>query len=493
MRPKARAARLLCLLLSLLPVCGQAGERLVHYGAPFGDVTLYVPDGRPRALVLFLSGDDGWQLGVVGMARHLAAHGAVVAGLDVRTYLADIAAHPVACRYLAADLETLGHRVQRELRTSDYLVPLLYGYSSGATLAYATLAQSPPGTFGGAVSLGFCPDQKFGATPLCPGPEAQLRYHPGPRGAYVFEPAPQLKDRWIAFQGLSDRTCPADVVDRFAAQVGNAQMIRLEGVGHGFGSEDRWMPQLLGTFDALLAAPARPAAAMPGAASPGAAVAVPDVSDLPLVEMPAKAGPPDLPVAMLFSGDGGWAGLDRGLAAELSARGLPVVGLSTLRYYWQPRTPEQSARDLARIMRHYLATWRREHVVLVGYSFGANVLPFIVNRLPADLRARVAGLSLLGLANDTSFEIRVSGWIPGSDIGSEPVRPEIAKLQGVRTTCLYGRGETHDPCPQLAGPTMSARIVGSGHHFSSDYAGLADAILQGADLGGTRGNGDRRD
>lgn len=187
-------------------------------------------------------------------------------------------------------------------------------------------------------------------------------------------------------------------------------------------------------------------------------------------------------MAILLSGDGGWAGLDRGLAAELTSRGLPVVGISTLKYYWQARTPEQSARDVARIMRHYLARWKRERVLLVGYSFGANVLPFIVNRLPADLRARVAGLSLLGLDDNTSFEIRVSGWIPGSNIGSLPVRPEIEKLQGVRTLCLYGKGEAHDPCAQLAGPTMSARAVGSGHHFSGDYAALADAVLQGAGL-----------
>ena len=471
-----RAARRLAWLLCLLPMTGAAAERLMHYGAPFGDVTLYVPEGRPHTLVLFLSGDDGWRLGVVGMAQQLAAHGAVVAGIDVRRYLADIAAHPGACRYLAADLETLGHRVQRELQLDEYLTPLLYGYSSGATVAYATLVQSPPGTFGGAVSLGFCPDQKFGATPLCPGPEGQLRYKPGKAGSYLFDPAPGLKDRWLAFQGQADRTCPAATVDAFAARVGHAQVIRLEGVGHGFGSEGKWMPQLLQTLDTL----APPARSTPAAVP--VSVDVPDVSDLPLVELPAAPGAADLPLAILLSGDGGWAGLDRGLAAELTARGLPVVGLSTLKYYWKARPPDESARDVARVMRHYMATWKRRHVLLVGYSFGANVLPFIVNRLPADLQARVAGLSLLGLDADTSFEIRVSGWIPGSSIGTQPVRPEIEKLRGVRTICLYGKGESHDPCAQLAGPTMSAHAVGSGHHFSGDYHALADAVLQGAGI-----------
>ena len=99
-----------------LPMAGLTAERALPYGAPFGDITIYTPEGKPRSVVLFLSGDGGWHLGVVSMARHLVEQGAIVVGLDVRHYLAEIAAHPTPCRYMAADLETLSHRVQRELK-----------------------------------------------------------------------------------------------------------------------------------------------------------------------------------------------------------------------------------------------------------------------------------------------------------------------------------------------------------------------------------------
>ena len=462
-------------LLAVLPSTAMTVERSMSYGAPFGEISIYTPEGSPRSVVLFISGDGGWHLGVVSMARHLVEQGAVVVGLDVRHYLAEIAAHPTPCRYLAADLEALAHRVQRELKLDEYRVPLLYGYSSGATIVYAALVQSPPGTFGAAVSLGFCPDQKFGGAPLCPGPENQLSYQLGPKGSYVFDPAPKLKDRWVAFQGQNDKTCGAAAVDAYAAKVSNSTVVRLEGVGHGYGIERRWLPQYVETFNSLVAIKS----SVPSDAD------LASVANLPLVEVPVAAQGADAPgrarapLAILLSGDGGWAGLDKGVAAELSARGVPVVGFSTLKYYWNPRTPEESARDVARIMRHYLAAWKRERVVLVGYSFGANVLPFIVNRLPPDLRAHIVGLSLLGLENNTSFEIRVSGWVPGSSIGEVPVRPEIDKLQGVKTTCLYGQGEKQDPCADMAGATMQAREVGKGHHFSGDYSALADAIVQG--------------
>lgn len=479
-----RLAACCALVATLLPVDLCAAERDYDYGPPFGHVTLYTPAQAPRSMVLFLSGDGGWHLGVVKMARTLVDAGTAVVGIDVRHYLADIAAHPSPCRYMAADFEALSHRVQRELHLPEYQLPLLYGYSSGATVAYAVLVQSPPGTFGGAVSLGFCPDQQFGGTPLCPGPGVQLSYHPGAKQSFVFDAAPRLADRWIAFQGQSDQTCPPGVVDDFAVHVGNSSVVRLAGVGHGFGVEARWLPQLIETLHTLAPATAAPAATPAAAASVAmtpapAALAAAGVDDLPLIEQPSTHGDAILPLVLLLTGDGGWAGLDRGMAAELGARGLPVVGLSTLKYYWKARTPEESARDVARVINHYLAAWKRQRVVLVGYSFGANVLPFIVNRLPPEMRARIAGVALLGLDLNTSFEIRVSGWLPGASIGEQPVRPEIDKLTGLRAMCLYGKGETHDPCATFAGETLHAVTVGSGHHFSGAYAQLADTVLQG--------------
>ena len=465
----------------LLPSGLPAAERDYEYGPPFGRVTLYTPEQAPRSMVLFLSGDGGWHLGVVRMARALVAAGTAVVGIDVRHYLADIAAHPSPCRYMAADFEALSHRVQRELQLRDYQLPLLYGYSSGATVAYAVLVQSPPGTFGGAVSLGFCPDQKFGGTPLCPGPGAQLSYRPGLKNSFVFDAAPHLADRWIAFQGQSDQTCPPGAVDEFAAHVGNATVVRLAGVGHGFGVEERWLPQLIGTLHSLAPATVAPfnAASTPAIAAPAPAVPITGVDDLPLIEQPSAHGDASLPLVLLLTGDGGWAGLDRGMAAELGARGLPVVGLSTLKYYWKAHTPEESARDVSRVIDHYLAAWKRQRVLLIGYSFGANVLPFVVNRLAPEQRARIAGVALLGLDLNTSFEIRVSGWLPGASVGELPVRPEIDKLTGLRAMCLYGKGESHDPCATFAGEALHAVAVGSGHHFSGAYAQLADAVLKG--------------
>ena len=132
------------------------------------------------------------------------------------------------------------------------------------------------------------------------------------------------------------------------------------------------------------------------------------IHDLPLYEVPA-AGSGEI-LGLLITGDGGWASLDQQVSAELALRGISVVGLSSLRYFWHSRTPELAAHDVAEVLRHYLAQWRRTRIVLIGYSFGANVLPFIVNRLPQDLRARVISVNLLAPEVNARFQASVAGW-----------------------------------------------------------------------------------
>ena len=58
-------------------------------------------------------------------------------------------------------------------------------------------------------------------------------------------------------------------------------------------------------------------------------------------------------IAIILTGDGGWAGLDIAVADQLAKRGIAVVGLNTLKFFWQTRKPEEAADALTRIIGHY--------------------------------------------------------------------------------------------------------------------------------------------
>lgn len=201
-----------------------------------------------------------------------------------------------------------------------------------------------------------------------------------------------------------------------------------------------------------------------------------DVSDLPLIELPAKGGSNRL--AIVISGDGGWRDLDKTIAEALQRDGVSVVGVDSLRYFWSEKSPAQTSHDLARVMRTYMARWHATEVALVGYSFGADVMPFAYNRLPESLREKVSVMSLLGFAPSADFQIRVTGWLgmPASDKALK-VAPEIAKVPPGIVQCFYGAQEKETMCPALANAGVELIKTQGEHHFGHDYIALEKRIL----------------
>jgi type IV secretory pathway VirJ component len=113
--------------LALLTVCCFLPAARSWGGAPtevlnvagFGDVPIYAPPGPPQAVVLFISGDGGWNLGVVPMAEALRDHGVLVAGVDIRAFIRTLDAAK-GCAYPAGALEELSRTVQLRRHLAVY-------------------------------------------------------------------------------------------------------------------------------------------------------------------------------------------------------------------------------------------------------------------------------------------------------------------------------------------------------------------------------------
>ncbi|HEY0783155.1 MAG TPA: AcvB/VirJ family lysyl-phosphatidylglycerol hydrolase, partial [Thermoanaerobaculia bacterium] len=393
--------------------------------------------------------------------KTLTGQGAAVIAVDLKRYFTKAKKEP-DCYHLAGALEMLGKRVQKKLEFASYTPPILVGYGGGATFAYAALAQANPNTFRGAISLGFCPDAQTDR-PMCRG--AGLTW-PAAAGKTVrLQPMDGLEQPWIELHGATDRACSAKSIQDFVGKVKQGEMVALPGVGHGFLETTGWQAQLKQAFLRVADQPHSPDAS--GSATQKALA-------LPLQEWTAKPGGDSL--AFLVSGDGGWTGVDRKLASTLAEKGVPVVGLNSLQYLWNGRTAEGSGKDLERILRAYLAAWNRQDAILIGYSLGAEVIPFMANRLPADLQKKIRLIALLGPTPNTNLEIRIM-----EEVGKLAVLPEVEKLRGSRVLCIYGNGEKDSLCPEIkSGKLGKATELPGSHAFGGDYAALADRILQEA-------------
>jgi type IV secretory pathway VirJ component len=196
---------------------------------------------------------------------------------------------------------------------------------------------------------------------------------------------------------------------------------------------------------------------------------------LPLVEVPVAT--PGEQLAVLVTGDGGWRKIDGAIADGLRARGIPTVGLDSAAYYRRRHTPEESAAALEAIIREYRARWHRDRVILIGFSRGADVLPFMVNRLPADVRASISVIALLG--PEPLIDFRFHPWwdIFHRREPEFPVKPEVDRLAGANVVCVHGTREKDSLCPQLDSAAFTIVPEPGGHHFGGRYRQVVDAIL----------------
>ena len=421
-------------------------------GGRFGRVRVVKPSGAERGLVVVFSDGAGWRRVYDQAVQVLARDGALVVGVDTKQYIDNLAKSSEERLYLVADVVSLSQQLQREAGSSSYLTPVLAGIGEGGTLAELTLAQAPPVTIAGAVSID--PSAAVGlARPLAAEPPARPRYHEDLQPDAIAT----LPGFWSV--GLTPGG-PADGRDRVQRLSRAGMLVDIQ----------------------AFSPPTTQAEALASLTSPHLLPAAAGRSlepSLPLVELPVRQ-PSDI-MAILLSGDGGWADIDKVIAEDLQRDGVPVVGWDSLRYFWTRKTPDQTAKDLADVMSTYMTGWHASKVLLIGYSLGADVLPFAYNRLPEALQRSVVLVSLLAVEEKADFRVTVGGWLqlpPGDD--ALPTEPEIAKMPPRLVQCFYGADEKHTACPDLAAKGIAVIRTAGAHHFDGDYNALEQQILAAA-------------
>jgi type IV secretory pathway VirJ component len=426
----------------------------------YGSIALAEPAGEARAVVVYFSGRKGLSKTDDTAAQAIAKGGALVAEVDSRKYLSRLNKLKEKCHWLVYDTELLTRQLERERQLPTYLTPIVAGVGEGGTLAELNLVQAPAVTIAGAVSID--PAEIIASRqPICSDLPTTAR-----RGGFSYGAPKKLPGFWIV--GLTQRARRAD----------RESLMKLRHEGAPIDLHE--MPPGVTLGDAIrsliephLATPRPGVAKLPANTAPAV-----DVAALPLAELPVDH--PSKLMAILLSGDGGWRDLDKTIAEDLQQQGVPVVGLDTLRYFWSKKTPQQTADVVAALIQTFMTKWHADKVALIGYSFGADVMPFAYNLLPPSLRDHVVLISLLGLSKSADFEISVRGWLgepPGPD--ALPVLPQATKIPPHLVQCFYGQDETDTACPRLAQLGAETFRRNGAHHYDGNYGALADAILAG--------------
>jgi type IV secretory pathway VirJ component len=193
------------------------------------------------------------------------------------------------------------------------------------------------------------------------------------------------------------------------------------------------------------------------------------VRNLPLFITASKIENKDAPVALILSGDGGWRKFEQQIADKLSLQGIPTIGLDVKKYFWDRKTPDETTSDMVAAINYYMGEWKRSHLLLAGYSLGAEIVPFIASRMTEEMRSKVSMMVMLSPSPTTDFEVHVSDMV-GVESKHNTLRviDEIRKLHSVPSLCIFGLEEKTNVPALLEGTNVKVQKIPGDHHYNFD-------------------------
>jgi type IV secretory pathway VirJ component len=182
------------------------------------------------------------------------------------------------------------------------------------------------------------------------------------------------------------------------------------------------------------------------------------------------------PLIFYISGDGGFNKFSTSFMQTLNKQGYAVIGLNAKDYFWNKKTPQEAANAIESAINESNKQWKKKNIVLIGYSFGADVAPFILTHLSASIMSKVTHLILLSPSPKTDFEIHVLQMLGWGKNSGESVPAEINKVSNP-VTIIVGDDENEFPFTQLTIKNKRVIKMPGGHHYDGDVSTLCKQIV----------------
>lgn len=181
------------------------------------------------------------------------------------------------------------------------------------------------------------------------------------------------------------------------------------------------------------------------------------------------------PLIVYISGDGGMNSFTNSLIASLNKKGYAVLALDAKNYFWHKKEPQQFATVMNQAIGAYLKNKKRNSFIVLGYSFGADVTPFLATRLSSALYSKCKYIVMLSPSSNTDFEIKMLGMLGFGGSKGKNVVNELNKVTAP-VILFFGKDEDKFPVSEI---TIKRQVVvmEGGHHYDDNVDDLAGRIV----------------
>jgi len=186
-------------------------------------------------------------------------------------------------------------------------------------------------------------------------------------------------------------------------------------------------------------------------------------------------------VAIVLSGDMGFKiGMGHLVARRLAADGIPVIGVNSLTAFRKRRRPADATALVANAIGRAGRVDPAARIILVGQSYGADMLQVGLAGLKADLRAKIAFVALV--VPGATVEFRASpGEVFTFLMHEDDALPTARTLDWVPALCIDGAAEDNSLCPRLHQANLEVATLPGGHPLHRDDEAVHAVLIKAID------------
>jgi type IV secretory pathway VirJ component len=197
--------------------------------------------------------------------------------------------------------------------------------------------------------------------------------------------------------------------------------------------------------------------------------------NLPLKEWNASAH--NKPLIFYISGDGGINRFSNELCTAINKEGFDVDAMDSKSYFWSQKTPQKAADDISDFLSKKIAGRPNQQIVLIGYSFGADVLPFVLNRISKSISDKVKVSFLMASSGSTDFVIHIADLFGAGKRRGMDVLSEVNKISNKKIVILNSSDDNGLDAKKIKINHITEVLPG-GHHFDGDIDEIVKAIVK---------------
>ena len=198
-------------------------------------------------------------------------------------------------------------------------------------------------------------------------------------------------------------------------------------------------------------------------------------SKLPLKEWNTVV---DKPFVFYISGDGGYTSFSENLCTAINKAGYKITSLNSKSYFDDQKTPQQTTDDIVNYLNDQFNKRKDQRFILIGYSFGADITPFVINLVPDSIKKKLISVILLSPSTSTDFETHVWDKLGWKKKRSMDVVAEVNKLGAVKTTIILGSDDADFPINGIKLKNYGHELLPGGHHYEGNTDEVAKAMMK---------------